>query len=83
MGRSSITRRTFMASSAAAACTLAAYGQNKAVLGQGDFKYRVVPDWGVLGDKTPVNNCHGIVTDREGHVNLFTDQTKNNVIVYD
>ena len=53
------------------------------ILGQGDFRYRVVPDWGVLGAETPVNNCHGIVRDREGHIVLLTDHVKNNVIVYD
>ena len=53
------------------------------VLGQGDFRYRVVPDWGVLGSKSPVNNCHGIVCDREGHIVLLTDNIANNVIIYD
>jgi hypothetical protein len=53
------------------------------VLGQGQFRYRVVPGWGVLGAETPVRNCHGIVCDREGHVILLTDHTANNVVVYD
>ncbi|GEP44008.1 twin-arginine translocation signal domain-containing protein [Brevifollis gellanilyticus] len=53
------------------------------VLGQGEFKYRVVPGWGALDDKTPVKNCHGIVRDREGHLILLTDHTANNVIIYD
>ena len=53
------------------------------ILGQGDFRYRVVPGWGDLGESTPVENCHGIVCDKEGHLILFTDQVKNNVIVYD
>lgn len=53
------------------------------VLGQGNYRYRVVPGWGVLGDATPVKNCHGMVRDREGHLLLFTDHTANNLIVYD
>lgn len=53
------------------------------VLGQGDFRYRVVPGWGALDEKTPVKNCHGIVHDREGHLILLTDHTANNVIIYD
>lgn len=53
------------------------------VLGQGDFRYRLVPGWGDLGPETPVNDCHGLVVDREGHILLFTNETKNNVIVYD
>lgn len=53
------------------------------VLGQNGFRYRVVPGWGVLDEKTPVKNCHGILADREGNVLLLTDHTANNVIVYD
>lgn len=53
------------------------------VLGQGEFRYRLVPNWGVLGDSTPVNNGHGLAIDREGHVILLTDEVRNNVIIYD
>ena len=53
------------------------------VLGQGDFRYRVVPGWGELGPQTPLKNCHGIVCDRQGHLILLTDHTANNVILYD
>ncbi|YCM42613.1 hypothetical protein V2O64_14975 [Verrucomicrobiaceae bacterium 227] len=83
----SSSRRTFLKSSACATTALL-MGAPKiraktALLGQGDFQYRIVPNWGVLGEETPVNNCHGIVEDKEGHIILFTDQVKNNVIVYD
>lgn len=53
------------------------------ILGQGGFRYRVVPGWGQLGASTPVDNCHGIVCDRAGNVVLLTDEPKNNFIVYD
>jgi peptidylamidoglycolate lyase len=53
------------------------------ILGQGDFRYRVVPGWGELGDKAPVKNCNGIVCTRDQHIILLTDDTSNNVIVYD
>lgn len=53
------------------------------ILGQGQFRYRVVPGWGVLDEKTPVKNCHGMVRDAQGHLILLTDHTANNVIVYD
>ncbi len=78
------SRRRFLAATAACAMgPLIVRGDERPVLGQGDFRYRVVPGWGVLGEATPVNNCHGIVQDREGHLMLFTDHMKNNVIVYD
>jgi len=78
----SITRRAFIGL-AAAAPLAARGGPARQILGQGDFKYRVVPGWGILGADTPVDNCHGIVCDREGHLILLTDQVKNNFIVYD
>jgi len=87
-----MNRRRFLqesASQAAAAAGLAALGfpyvraASPPILGQGDFRYRVVPNWGDLGGKTPVNNCHGLARDQAGHIFLFTDHTQNNVIVYD
>lgn len=82
------TRRHFLRQAAAVAATTFVAGAARAVearpvLGQGEFRYRVVPDWGVLGAATPVNNCHGLVCDRAGHIILLTDDVTNNVIVYD
>lgn len=81
-------RRSFLRSSAfIAAASMGGFpfvrAQSPQVLGQGGFRYRVVQGWGVLDEKTPVKNCHGIVCDREGHLLLLTDHTANNVIVYD
>lgn len=53
------------------------------VMGQGEFRYRPVPGWGVLDASTPVKNCNAIVQDRQGHIILLTDHTTNNVIIYD
>lgn len=53
------------------------------VLGQHDFKYRIVPGWGVLDEKTPVNDCHGLARTAEGHTVLLTNHVANNVIFYD
>jgi peptidylamidoglycolate lyase len=53
------------------------------ILGQGDFRYRVVPGWGVLDAKTPVKNCHGLVRDRSDNIVLLTDHPENQVIIYD
>ena len=82
-----ISRRGFVKAAVTTAITTVAFPHVRAVesvlLGQGGFKYRVVPDWGVLGAATPVNNCHGLVCDREGHIILLTDDVRNNVIVYD
>lgn len=53
------------------------------ILGQGGFRYRVVPGWGVLDKETPVKDCHGMVQSRDGRVYLLTNHTANNVIIYD
>ena len=81
-----LSRRKFLALGGAALCssTASVRAANKPkVLGQGDFRYRIVPGWGVLAEDTPVKNCHGISCDREGNIILLTDEVRNNFIVYD
>ena len=80
------TRRHFLKTAGAAtACAfIPARAQSAApTLGQGDFRYRVVPGWGILGADTPVNDCHGLARDRAGHIILLTNHPANNVIIYD
>ena len=87
MHTSLLSRRRFVKSAAFAGAAVCGFPFVRAAtppaLGQGDFRYRVVPGWGVLDGATPVNNGHGLVRDREGHIILLTDHLKNNVIVYD
>lgn len=84
-----LARRDFLrtATTTAVACAFvrtASRAQPPApILGQGDFRYRVVPGWGVLDSTTPVKDCHGLARDRAGHIILLTNHTANNVIVYD
>jgi peptidylamidoglycolate lyase len=81
------TRRHFLKTAGAlAACAFIpsrAATSAAPILGQGKFRYRVVPGWGVLGADTPVNDCHGLARDRAGHIILLTNHTANNVIIYD
>lgn len=54
------------------------------IIGHNKFKYRVVPGWGVLdAGKNPVNDCHEMVQDAQGRILLLTNETKNNVLIYD
>lgn len=81
-----ISRRKFLAlGGATLSSVVTARAAQKAPLslGHGEFRYRVVPGWGVLDEKTPVKNCHGIVCDAEGNIILLTDEVTNNFIVYD
>jgi len=81
-----LSRRKFLALGGAtlsSVVTVRAADEAPVVLGQGEFRYRVVRGWGVLDEKTPVKNCHGIVCDAGGNIILLTDEVANNFIVYD
>ena len=54
------------------------------IIGHGDFKYRVHKEWGNLNpSSTPVKNCHEMVLDSKGRLIMTTDETRNNIIIYD
>jgi DNA-binding beta-propeller fold protein YncE len=61
------------------------FAQNKvATLGHNSHRYRVVEGWGVLdAGKNPVNDCHEMVEDAKGRLILLTNETRNNLIIYD
>lgn len=53
-------------------------------IGHGDYRYRVHKAWGNLDPSTtPVKNCHEMVMDSKGRLIMVTDETKNNIIIYD
>lgn len=54
------------------------------VIGHGNFRYRANLSWGNLDPaKTPVKDCHEMVQDSKGRIILLTNETKNNIIIYD
>ncbi|MEX2568949.1 MAG: 6-bladed beta-propeller [Cyclobacteriaceae bacterium] len=58
--------------------------KKETVLGHGSHRYRVIEGWGDLDpSKNPVNDCHEMVEDAKGRLILLTNETKNNVIIYD
>ncbi|MEZ5386301.1 MAG: hypothetical protein R3F13_12375 [Prosthecobacter sp.] len=54
------------------------------ILGQGEFRYRVVPGWGreALAEVS-VKNGHAVALDSQGRLLFLTDDPKNNVIILD
>ena len=53
------------------------------VYGHSNMKYRMDVKWGELNPaKYPVNDCHEMVQDKKGRIVLLTNETKNNIIVY-
>ncbi|MFO1485385.1 MAG: hypothetical protein U1F71_18635 [Verrucomicrobiaceae bacterium] len=54
------------------------------ILGQGEFRYRVVPDWGREAlAQVNVKNGHAVVIDSAGRLLFLTDDARNNVIILD
>jgi sugar lactone lactonase YvrE len=53
------------------------------VYGHNEMTYTLNTKWGALNpEKTPVNDCHEMVQDSKGRILLLTNETKNNVIIY-
>ena len=53
------------------------------VYGHNNMLYTLDTQWGTLNaSNTPVNDCHEMIQDHKGRILLLTNETKNNVIVY-
>ena len=53
------------------------------VYGHNHMKYKLDENWGKLNaEMTPVNDCHEMIQDSKGRILLLTNETKNNIIVY-
>jgi len=54
------------------------------VLGQGQKRYRLNQQWSQAdAGRNPVKDCHEMVQDAKGRIILLTNETKNNVLIYD
>ncbi len=53
-------------------------------MGHHTHRYRVLPKWGQLdASANPVNDCHEMVMDARGRLILLTNETSNNILIYD
>lgn len=53
------------------------------VYGHNNMRYRMDAKWGTLNsEKHPVNDCHEMVQDKKGRIILLTNETKNNILIY-
>jgi peptidylamidoglycolate lyase len=83
-----MNRRSFVKNSALSAAGLLIasdlFSKTKGpVYGHNEMTYRLNTAWGALNpEKTPVNDCHEMVQDRKGRILLLTNETKNNIIIY-
>lgn len=83
-------RRQFIQQTAALAGSallpqwLAANPDQEIILGHNNKRYKLDTKWGMLDfARTPVKDCHEMVQDSKGRIILLTNETKNNVIIYD
>ena len=53
------------------------------IYGHGNMRYRMNNKWSKADPmRNPVNDCHEMVQDKKGRILLLTNETKNNVLVY-
>lgn len=80
-------RRQFLQQSTASAAGLLLMPtllNDEVVLGQNNKRYRLNNQWSQLDfTRYPVKDCHEMVQDRQGRILLLTNETRNNVIIYD
>jgi hypothetical protein len=80
-------RRQFIQQSTASAAGLMLMPtllNDDVILGQNNKRYRLNNQWSQLDfARYPVKDCHEMVQDRQGRILLLTNETRNNVIIYD
>lgn len=58
--------------------------QSEVVLGHNNKRYRINTKWSSADvSRYPVKDCHEMVQDAKGRIILLTNETKNNVLIYD
>ncbi len=58
--------------------------KNDTILGHNHKRYRIDTDWSQADvGRYPVNDCHEMVQDQKGRILLLTNETRNNVLIYD
>ncbi len=86
MNRKQFIQQTSMAA-AGLFCPGAMFNTHKeaaVILGHGQKRYRINTKWSRADAmRYPVKDCHEMVHDKQGRIILLTNETKNNVLVYD
>lgn len=59
-------------------------GKENTILGHNNKRYRINTRWSRADAmRYPVKDCHEMVQDKKGRIILLTNETKNNVLIYD
>lgn len=58
--------------------------KQEVILGHNNKRYKINTRWSRADvSRNPVNDCHEMVQDSKGRILLLTNETKNNVLIYD
>lgn len=78
-----MNRRSFIQNIALSGAGLMLNMKSEPILGHGEFLYRFNPNW-CQGDQNtfPVKNCHELVMDKQGRIFMTTDDTHNNILIF-
>lgn len=53
------------------------------IIGHGDFRYKINLDWGAADPaRYPVKDCHELAMDKSGRIFMTTNDTRNNILIY-
>ena len=86
------TRRNFLAMAGAAGPLLLGAddkaGTKTPIVGDGEFKYEVLHDWGELPHNIKYGNTHGVCEDSQGHIYIHhtvhaTSDSADTIVVFD
>ena len=86
-----MNRRSFLQNTAITAGVITCFPdllytkrRDEIILGHNNKRYRIDTKWGQLDfTRFPVKDCHEMVQDSRGRIILLTNETKNNIIIYD
>jgi len=85
-----LNRRTFIKNTSLAAgavyapAMLHGLPSHEIILGHNNKRYKIDTQWSKINAaQYPVKDCHEMVQDKLGRIILLTNETKNNVIIYD
>ena len=86
-----MNRKTFIHQSLLTAGALAvgrtnlcAMAAGEIIFGHGPRRYKLNEQWSMAdAGRFPVKDCHEMVQDKKGRIILLTNETKNNVLIYD
>ena len=89
-----VTRRSFLATSAAAACApvflraMDKAGTKAPILGSGAYQFEAIHDWGELPRTIKFGNTHGVGEDSQGNIYIHhtvhaTSESLDTMVVFD